>query len=419
VSAQGTAREIKNRSLYMSNISCKCQDTFKEHFEKVASIYDDGWSFCVNVQTTKTEEEISSFFKAIQKEYLQQDIFPFLAFVKINKDKYSINEMMDAVNKQMQRAKLQRPIIYEKFEAQPVEIPDGFNKLNDKNINAQVPRHENGTPLDFDAIAKKSDGTAKIAALKLDVDHLETLFCNKTDEEYKRLTDGLKHFFNEELKNLIDAGLKQNIYVLFSGLGNCFLIGSWNYIFSLAIKLRDLFDKIQKNLKKEIRSLPENDITLSAGIVVVPPKYPMIRLAEEVENALNASKRTVNKDSITCFGKTIRWNEFKKSQTIAEQLIELVKNRGESQNLIRRIKSSDIGFDNLQQDAHRGKINIPKIWRLKYYLRNVHQQNRLEVENLFNEYTKAVLDAFIKHQTTNPNLYPIAARWAELLLQSN
>jgi CRISPR-associated protein Csm1 len=92
----------------------------------------------------------------------------------------------------------------------------------------------------------------------------------------------------------------------------------------------------------------------------------------------------------------------------------------ESKSLINRIKSSDIGFDKLQQNACNGKIDIPKVWRLKYYLkRNISEKNKAEVEKLFDEYTEAILNAFMKHQTSNPDLYPVAARWAELLMKKN
>ena len=170
-------------------------------------------------------------------------------------------------------------------------------------------------------------------------------------------------------------------------------------------------------MKIQIPSLPQKEITFSAGIVVISSKYPVIRLAEEVGEALSASKKVDNKNSITVFGKTLSWKEFEQSQEISRQLFELIDKKGESKSLIARIKSSDIGFDKLQQNALNGKISLPKVWRLKYYLRNVKEQNATEVKKIFEEYTKAILEAFMQGKTTSPDVYPVSARWAELLLK--
>jgi len=384
VPADGAVREIKNRVAYSLSISEECQNVFAKSFEKLETIFSDGGSFLVKVQTAKNKEEITSFIKNIQKKYLEKDIFPFLSFVEITNNNSSINDLIDAVNRKMQRAKLQRPLVQELIDVQPLQIPDGFNKL--KGINAQVPRDKNGKLLDFDDIAKFSDGDAKIAALKMEMD-----------------IKNRKGFFDDDLLKLISSkGLQQNIHIVFSIGDICFLFGSWNKVFDLAIELNSLTGKGQ---------------CFSAGIVVIPSKYPMTRLVDDVEEALNASKMAANRDSVTCFGKTVKWTEFKKSQNIAVQLVDLVKNKGESKNLIERIKASDIGISKLQQDASQGRINIPKVWRLKYFLRNVRKQNLVEVEKLFDEYTNAVLDAFMNRQTINPDLYPLAARWAELLLK--
>jgi CRISPR-associated protein Csm1 len=332
----------------------------------------------VKAQTSKSNKEIASLTKELQKKYLEKDVFPFLSFVEITEDNSLIDNLIDAVNRKMQRAKLQRPVVYGLLDVQPLQIPEDFSKL--KGINAQVPRDKNGKLLDFEEIARLSEGNVKIAALKM-----------KADQNRKG------NFDDELLKLITDKGLQQNIHVVYSIGDECFLIGSWNRVFDLVINLRE-------RLKER---------TFSAGIVVVPPKYPMTRLVEDVEEALN----TANSDSVACFGKNVKWSEFKKSQNIAGQLVDLVRNKGESKNLIERIKASDIGISRLQQDASRGRINVPKVWRLKYYLRNIRRQNKEEVEKLFNEYTNAVLDAFMNRQTTNPDLYPLAARWAELLLK--
>src|SRR5690606_33474269 len=267
-------------------------------------------------------------------------------------------------------------------------------------------------------IAALSEGDEKLAALKLDVDNLGQVFYEKTEEEYKELSARLKDFFDTHLLELItvELGFRRHIYVVFSGGDDCFLIGSWDKVFQLAIRLRQKFEHFQRELRKEVPSIKE-DMTFSAGITVIPSAYPMTRLSTEAEDALSASKRVVGKDSITVFGRTLTWKEFEKSQRLAGKLYDLVSQRGESKSLINRIKSSDIGYSKLQHRAAEGRIDLPRVWRLKYYLRVVRAENRSEIESIFDEYKASIIDAFMHKRGVNPDLYPVAARWAELLLK--
>jgi CRISPR-associated protein Csm1 len=416
VPSDGAAQEIKRRSLFVQNISKKCFEKCRQKF-KVEPLYEGGGNFYVRIQSEPNEEKLQGFIAEIQKSYLRMDIFPYIAFTKDNRD--NINELLLRVTHEMQKAKLRRPLIIGLLDPELPKLDDIDIRSLSNNINGQVPKDSRGSFLSFDDIAKGAEGDDKIAALKLDVDNLGQLFRDLKEEDYKMLSDELKDFFNEKLRQLIvDRKITQNIYVVFSGGDDCFLIGSWNVIFDLAIEIRDSFRKFQEGLKQKIQ-LPKNEVTFSAGIVVVPPKYPMIRLTEEVEEALDNSKRAESKNSISVFGKTIKWEEFKRSQEISKQLKALIKDKGESRSLIERIKSSTIGFDKLQQKAQDGYINIPKVWRLKYYLRNVKKDNKSEIEELFENYSRAIIKTFLGEEKINPNLYPVAARWAELLLKND
>ena len=122
----------------------------------------------------------------------------------------------------------------------------------------------------------------------------------------------------------------------------------------------------------------------------------MIRLAEEAENALYLTK-TSGKNRITVFGEPLTWSEFLSAKSIAYQLAELVR-KGESRALIQRVKSSDLGYKSLQNNAvKRGKIEMPKVHRLKYYLRNVKKEENLPlIERIFDDYKNSLLQDFMK-----------------------
>jgi CRISPR/Cas system-associated protein Cas10 (large subunit of type III CRISPR-Cas system) len=189
------------------------------------------------------------------------------------------------------------------------------------------------------------------------------------------------------------------------------LIGSWNKIFELAIALRNQFAEFQGKLKETIPSLlPKDEITFSAGIVVFQPHFPMLQLAEEAENALSASKQADGKNSVTVFGKTLSWKEFENAQQLSDTLNDLINNTDERN---RESKSLLQIFRLIEPQ----KKEMPKVWRLKYYLRrNVKSANEAAVKQIFDNYSQALLKRYIKAQgDENPDVYLVASRWAEIL----
>jgi CRISPR-associated protein Csm1 len=315
-----------------------------------------------------------------------------------------MGELLNTINLKVNMAKMQRPVSFELLDAKPIEIEEvDINTI--KGINGQVP---NG---DFEWIAKKSDGDEKLAALKLDVDNLGALFRDRNEDDYKKLSESLKKFFDDDLLQLIRSlGMQQNIYVVFSGGDDCFLIGTWEKIFELAISLRQKFAEFQRNLKSQIISLPKEDITFSAGIIVFSPHYPMLQLSEEVEDALSESKLAAGKNSVTVFGKTLSWKDFEKVQELSGTLTDLIKNKEESKSLLQIFRL-----------IYPQKKGMPKVWRLKYYLRrNVKNGNVEKVEKIFYDYSQSLL---FKHyscsgkKADNPDIYLVASRWSELLMK--
>src|SRR5690625_4199323 len=94
--------------------------------------------------------------------------------------------------------------------------------------------------------------------------------------------------------------------------------------------------------------------------------------------------------------------------------------KGESKALIQRIKSSKISYEDLQNRAENGKLELLIVWNLKYYLQNIKMDISMEVEELLDTYSKRLIDAFMcKENATNPMIYTIAARLTELLIKNN
>lgn len=271
-------------------------------------------------------------------------------------------------------------------------------------------------------------GSKKLAVLKVDVDDLGKTFQGIQDvNRGKAVSESLSQFFNQHFyelwsKHHFSDGLggkhffSDNIYPVFAGGDDCFLIGAWDSVFEFAHLLQQQF-----------KSFTNGKITLSGGLLVIDPHFPVVRFAEMAESALkNAKSNERNtkgdyvKSKISVFGEVLTWEEYQSAKKIAWQLYVLIKVKGESRAILDRIKRSKVGFDHLQKIVlEKGIIRAQSVWRLKYFLRNSKETNKVELAALTDEYAKLLLDVFLKGNEKNPNLFPVAARWAEFLTKSS
>ncbi|MDR1975203.1 MAG: hypothetical protein LBQ31_11135 [Bacteroidales bacterium] len=402
VPSEGAAKALKSRSIYVQNIADSCLKNLTDFFGNagtVRELYNGGGNFYLEISTNKAVAEIEEKIRHISNDYLQKDIYPYISLIEKKTD--NISDLLDTVNKKVQLAKMQRPICFDLLDANPVKV-DEVDTNTIKGINGQIP---NG---DFEWIAEKSEGDKKLAALKLDVDNLGSLFRGRTESDYKKLSKELKDFFDSKLLQLIkDLKMQQNIYVVFSGGDDCFLIGTWEKVFEMAVVLQKKFEEFQRNLKSQITSLPNSEITFSAGIIVFPPHYPMVQLAAEVEDALSKSKRIITKNSVTVFGKTLRWKDFKEARILFQTLADLIINKEESKSLLQ-----------IFRQVYPLKKEMPKVWRLKYYLRrNVEKINEEVLKKIFEDYSQSLLHKYVGNNAKNADIYLVASRWAELFMK--
>ena len=415
IPSEGAAKELKRRSLYVSELAEKLEKEHEKFFEQDAfkTIYNGGGNFFYEIKTNKSKEEIANYLLHTSKAYIESAIYPYFALTEYSS---TFEKAMQDVNRQMLHEKQRRLLLLDPFKNKgKEELPD----LKDgQGVNYHFPKDEKGVIIDFDKIAEKSVGDKKLAALKIDIDHLGNVFMNKLEKEYRILSQSLGHFFDYGLLEILRKNnLGEQVYVVFSGGDDCFLIGTWSAIVDLAAQIQIEFTLINKKLKQEVPSL-EQDVTFSAGVSIFSPKYPMKQLSEEVESFL-AQAKNEGRNRITILGYSLTWQEYEKVLSIKKQLFKLVDEKGESKAFIQRIKSSKIGYEALQNRVKRGKIEIPKVWSLKYYLKNVRLDNKEEVEKIFNTYSSSLIDAFMnKEDATNPMIFPIAARLTELLIKN-
>jgi len=197
--------------------------------------------------------------------------------------------------------------------------------LPHKMLTAYFPK-ENGELLTFEKMAESAEGIEALAAIKADIDNLGKIFqCGFQANNYEKfnltkyvaLSRMLNTFFTLIVPNILkksDFGEEKEkqkidkpskIYTVFGGGDDLFLIGPWNQIIKFSQEMHQEFK----------RFVAENDqITLSCGIYLFKPNYPIRFVAEKVEAELNRAKNfttaSQKKNALTIFDITLNWQEF-------------------------------------------------------------------------------------------------------------
>jgi CRISPR-associated protein Csm1 len=234
--------------------------------------------------------------------------------------------------------------------------------------------------LDFEHIAKFSEGSKLLGALRMDVDDLGAIFsfgfqnnktmsrfstlsrmldlffagylneiceisyifyglCSKCGEVAQReikvtdeITGNVDRFYEADEANVCDIckmGKICKAYITYSGGDDLFIVSSWNDAIKIACDIHDDFREYTCN---------NPNITLSAGIFTCKPMFPVRRFSKIAGDELNSKSKGYDwyegikgykKDAITLFEQTVHWR------------------KPELDAVNPRDKSKNIGFDEL------------------------------------------------------------------------
>ena len=220
-------------------------------------------------------------------------------------------------------------------------IFDKYNEVYESDYDdLYVPVKENGKEnrevKTFDDIVNGGKGIEVLGILKADVDNLGTMFSNVAEagglSRQVTLSRMLDAFWTMWLPNELKSGNDgkfSNIYTVFSGGDDLFLIGRWDTVIEFALHLNDKFKQFTCN---------NSDITFSAGIAFVKCGEPIETFYRLSEEALETSKNYVlddkpcksdkndtsqqnpqketkkTKNALTLFGETIPWDKKGKQE---------------------------------------------------------------------------------------------------------
>jgi CRISPR-associated protein Csm1 len=189
------------------------------------------------------------------------------------------------------------------------------------DINEKVPKtfsHIASKALNFTDKQDKFTGVEALGTFKADVDNLGLIFaCGFKHFSLSRLATlsrQMNNYFSIYLPHALstnEGGFK-DIYTVFGGGDDLFLIGPWNKIIDFATFSNKKFSEYVCSNKQ---------ITFSAGLSINKPGEPVVSISERAEDALMKSKNN-DRDSMTLFDETVKWQDFKKLDEIKKTIEE-------------------------------------------------------------------------------------------------
>ena len=240
-----------------------------------------------------------------------------------------------------------------------VEIVENYPTIV-RFISNYAPLKENRDSLkNFENISDSAIGNKKIAVYKADVDNLGMIFSiglkkkkNVSEEELEKIEESeekdyrsisristlsrnMEYFFSYWMNSIFKKGKVEislgnrikkeielsDIYVLYSGGDDLVIIGPWDKIIYVSYFIRKKFKEF----------VTENEeITLSGGIAV---SHPKLRIINGIDNAgeLEEKSKQMDKDknALTLFDRSFKWDEFEKIFEFAEKLQKIYGNKEE------------------------------------------------------------------------------------------
>lgn len=191
-------------------------------------------------------------------------------------------------------------------------------------------------PVEFKNLADDSEGIPRIGILRADVDNLGNLFSHgfrpegkqrsiQTLGRYAAISRSLSYFFKSAI-NYIAKEADYSLVIVYSGGDDLFAVGAWDQIMRFADDMREYFKRFTCDA-----------LSFSAGIGFFKHDYPIARMASEVGELENFSKRETGKDSVSLFGSekvhlgqklenvcrhTYSWQELIDVQTVRDDIVE-------------------------------------------------------------------------------------------------
>ena len=191
-------------------------------------------------------------------------------------------------------------------------------------------KNENDEVMTFDDLAKSScktdKGIKRLGVLRLDIDDLGIAFSSGFVSDKDKIEDNLRYatlsryadlskdiamFFKVAINKICAGDLigcvdfeekafnifgiakapKRKVNIIYAGGDDLFLVGAWDEVLEVAIDINRAF-----------KQFTNGKLTLSAGMAMFSPTYPISKMAEIAGLLVQMSKSKKDKNSIALFG---------------------------------------------------------------------------------------------------------------------
>jgi len=289
------------------------------------------------------------------------------------------------------------------------------------------PEDEDGSPKTFDELVGDEDaGFKRLGILRMDVDNLGQIFINgmserkRTFSRYSTLSRNLNYFFTGYLNKIQQqTKYKDLTYILYSGGDDLFILGKWDFLINMAKEIKDDFAEW---------TCYNPNISLSGGIAIVTPKFPIMKAADlagsEEKNAKEYKNGNLEKNAFSLWNYSLSWKEGYEFDVVSDlkaKILLLLEKGKLPKSFIGNIS----GFHAQWKIQTEKKQNESWQWQMAYQIaRFAKEQKDYDVEKLLNEIK---IDVFTDTYKGKPHkfqyrfieLLNIASRWAELELRTN
>lgn len=277
-----------------------------------------------------------------------------------------------------------------------------------------------------------NENLSRLGVLRMDVDNLGNIFQQgipahqATLSRFAALSRSFDFFFSGYLNTIWRETAPDRSFIVYSGGDDVFIVGSWDATIQLAQRIRNDFRKY---------TCGNPSFSLSGGIAIVQPKFPIMKGAEESEQEEQRAKshgvtlsngKFVEKNALSFMDMPLNWDhEYPAMEALKNELCSLLK---EDEVLPKSFLSKV-----MQHYADSGMKNHC-ITRLKTYWMLTYDLSRMK-ERSNNDSVKTLIDACIKDVFNKDNktlngrpletnyhaleLWNFASRWAELEYRSN
>jgi len=275
----------------------------------------------------------------------------------------------------------------------------------------------------------------RLAILRMDVDGLGAVFqdgfkIGGTLTRYSALSRQMDWFFKGHINEIWKKGVtpkgepfNEFTQILYSGGDDLFIVGKWDCVIAMADQIREAF---------RTYTCESPYFSISGGMVMVTPKFPVARAAkwceEEEKKAKHHTFRNseVEKNSFSLLGLPLKWDsEFKLVKLLKVKLIDFLENHSNHKGLLIALQE----FDELRKEQVEKGYTESWRWQLAYQLKRAVRRNNLESEEFIRELQLGIFfddctftrEAGLKRgESQYPflQLLSLAARWAEFEIRT-